>query len=750
MSRFVLHNPDDLGADVWVLCGQSNEVGFGDGLDTAYLDTADPRIVQWPGSGAYVGSVVAAIDPLFHREQHAGAAGHAMTFARRYVRTIPANRRVMLVPCAAGSTGFTTSSASSPPSGYTFVAAGSWDPAKGDGGISLYQNAIDSAKAALAENPANRLGGFIWCQGEADIGISGPAYQAKLDALIAGFRANIPGGTGVPFLVQSMVPDWYSQQSNRQAIAAVHIDTPNRNTLTGFSYGPTGYVYTGDGLSIHFTSAGQRINGRRLFDALLRARTNVLGTAPVTPAAPTLTQSGSTATAAWGQVSGRATDFNVRYSTNAGTSWTTLTRAQSIDVAAAITGLAQPSTLTVQVRTVNEQGVSAWSPSSAPLSMIAAPTQVAGLSAGTPASYSVPLTWTTGSGGASFLVEKSTDGGNTWTTSTTVTTDGGATASGLSASTGYKFRVTASNAGGTAAPSAATGTVTTASAPMLLDSITSAAAAAVKGGYSINRKLRTAYAGNCIQVRRSSDNTTQDIGFAAGGVLDTVAMSTFMGSSDLFLSKVYDQTVNAKDMVQATAANQPKIATAGVLNTDTNGKIAPVWNGTSSVLTAAALGIYAAGAATAVSVVKGAAQANKRWFGEAHTTSSTAMYTLGGSGTGTAHALTTIQNEAGTLIVQPEGTLTAYDGTTHQQSTVDTGTALSRWIDTAQDGTASTSYTRSGTLAPDVSFIGALVRTAPAVWFAGTVFETVAFGSALSTADRQVCEANQKAFYGTP
>jgi hypothetical protein len=35
------------------------------------------------------------------------------------------------------------------------------------------------------------------------------------------------------------------------------------------------------------------------------------------------------------------------------------------------------------------------------------------------------------------------------------------------------------------------------------------------------RRLRAAYAGACIQVRRSSDNTTQDIGFDGSGNLDT-------------------------------------------------------------------------------------------------------------------------------------------------------------------------------------------------------------------------------------
>jgi len=41
------------------------------------------------------------------------------------------------------------------------------------------------------------------------------------------------------------------------------------------------------------------------------------------------------------------------------------------------------------------------------------------------------------------------------------------------------------------------------------------------------RKLRSAYSGNCIEVRRSSDNTTQNIGFVAN-VLDEVSLFYLM------------------------------------------------------------------------------------------------------------------------------------------------------------------------------------------------------------------------------
>jgi len=81
------------------------------------------------------------------------------------------------------------------------------------------------------------------------------------------------------------------------------------------------------------------------------------------------------------------------------------------------------------------------------------------------------------------------------------------------------------------------------------------------------RKLRSAYVGNCIKVRRSSDNTTLDIGFASN-VLDQSALSTFVGGGNGFIEIWYDQSGNANNMVQNTAANQPQIVISGVLVTN--------------------------------------------------------------------------------------------------------------------------------------------------------------------------------------
>lgn len=93
----------------------------------------------------------------------------------------------------------------------------------------------------------------------------------------------------------------------------------------------------------------------------------------------------------------------------------------------------------------------------------------------------------------------------------------------------------------------------TASAALALDSISS-----VLGAYSL-RKLRTAYSGNAIKVRRASDNTTSNIGFASTGVLDTTALNTFISGTTGFIDTWYDQSGNGKDATQATTTSQQQI-----------------------------------------------------------------------------------------------------------------------------------------------------------------------------------------------
>jgi len=91
----------------------------------------------------------------------------------------------------------------------------------------------------------------------------------------------------------------------------------------------------------------------------------------------------------------------------------------------------------------------------------------------------------------------------------------------------------------------------------LLDDYPSAAAA-----YSL-RALSSAWlAGDVVEVRRSSDSTTQS--FTASQITNG-DLETFCGVGDGFVSTWYDQSGNGNDATQATTTAQPKIVDAGSL-----------------------------------------------------------------------------------------------------------------------------------------------------------------------------------------
>ena len=95
--------------------------------------------------------------------------------------------------------------------------------------------------------------------------------------------------------------------------------------------------------------------------------------------------------------------------------------------------------------------------------------------------------------------------------------------------------------------------------PLLLDTYPNAAVA-----YSL-RKLRSAYTGNAIRVRRSSDNTEQDFGFI-GNDLDTQTMLDFVGYNLSNYSEDATQTAWTKS--RASVSADVEIAPDGTLSGD--------------------------------------------------------------------------------------------------------------------------------------------------------------------------------------
>lgn len=80
------------------------------------------------------------------------------------------------------------------------------------------------------------------------------------------------------------------------------------------------------------------------------------------------------------------------------------------------------------------------------------------------------------------------------------------------------------------------------------------------GGYSF-RLLRSAYLGTgaAVRLRRASDNAESDIGFSGSRDFDTATATAFCSATTCFIRTIYDQSGNARDLTQTTAASQPAL-----------------------------------------------------------------------------------------------------------------------------------------------------------------------------------------------
>lgn len=79
----------------------------------------------------------------------------------------------------------------------------------------------------------------------------------------------------------------------------------------------------------------------------------------------------------------------------------------------------------------------------------------------------------------------------------------------------------------------------------------------IGAAYSV-RLLSSTYEGNCMEIRRDSDNATQNIGFS-NNILDTSAIATFCSGTNGYVRTWYDQSGNDKNVQQTTASRQPRI-----------------------------------------------------------------------------------------------------------------------------------------------------------------------------------------------
>jgi non-reducing end alpha-L-arabinofuranosidase len=94
--------------------------------------------------------------------------------------------------------------------------------------------------------------------------------------------------------------------------------------------------------------------------------------------------------------------------------------------------------------------------------------------------------------------------------------------------------------------------------------------------HSTTRALYGSYSGSLYQVRRSSDNTTRDIGvLSAGGVANAAAQDSFCSGTTCVITIIYDQSGRGNNLTQApgggAAGGPDNLANATAAPTTVNG-----------------------------------------------------------------------------------------------------------------------------------------------------------------------------------
>ena len=268
LSGISVININDIGYDVILLAGQSNAVGRGVEYDVVFDNINSDRVYQFPSTGTFTDTIIPLSQPVQHPTPDPdNKIGFIYSFVRQYLRSIPNNRSVLIVPMAVGGTGFVNNR---------------WGV-----GNDLYVNAITQANKTL-NLPNSRLAAILWHQGESDAGNSTDVgnYAAKLDATLLGLRQGITGATTTPIILGELSPQWLDGNTNRINLNNIIKTTPDRisNTAVASSEGLDGNV----GDIIHFNAESQRILGRRYFDRYLTLVSGLSGS-PLNTSPPSIT-----------------------------------------------------------------------------------------------------------------------------------------------------------------------------------------------------------------------------------------------------------------------------------------------------------------------------------------------------------------------------------------------------------------------------------------------------------------------------
>lgn len=300
-----------VGFDVFLLVGQSNMVGFSAESADPLTDYTSPNVLQFgqstaeslysnPARAKHANVAILAADPLEHAHgpQRANTAPSIGTaFSKLYEPLLASGRKLLLVPCAMGGSGFSTTGIQPPKKDINDVVivydwfankpGNLWELAMKRTRLALAYHpltnptpAYDAQGRPPAPHPSNVLKGILWHQGEADYDLTEEQYKPYLQDLFASFRT-LPGASSCPIIAGYPNNDrgWgdpenipaptgnakfgplkvLSQIANVQYFGIDKIGFAN----SYFPYPPETES------SFHFTREGYRELGRRFFDAYL-------------------------------------------------------------------------------------------------------------------------------------------------------------------------------------------------------------------------------------------------------------------------------------------------------------------------------------------------------------------------------------------------------------------------------------------------------------------------------------------------
>lgn len=240
-----------------LLMGQSNMGGFGAGYDAALDGPNDFRIQQWTRAN----TITTASERLQHADFYiveTARVGLGTAFGRAYVRNLPAQRKVLLVPTASRG---------------TTLVDGPWSP---EG--SLFEDAVTRMEAALASNEGeegNCVAAILWHQGESDAAqsVGQDTYESAWKEMISTLRSRIPAAAKAPVILGEFTPYMVDRNPDTYGpiLAAIRA-IPDDVSRTAVASSDGLESNPGDG--IHFDATSMREYGQRYFDKLVEAVEN--------------------------------------------------------------------------------------------------------------------------------------------------------------------------------------------------------------------------------------------------------------------------------------------------------------------------------------------------------------------------------------------------------------------------------------------------------------------------------------------